>query len=212
MAGIRLALLGLSLKLVASGSPSANFSANFGSTMVLQRAPAKSSLYGFADGTSVTLTLSGADARQRQVSVQHTAPVVDGTWKVTLDPMHAGGSFKVDLSCADCSVSAGATTLTDLTFGDVWYCSGQSNMELSLKFTFERNETIKDIVAGKYSNVRAFLNPHITSPSPIFVSPGDTSSKGLGTGASPPMEWTWNKLATVSNATDVQGSALMEFR
>ena len=75
----------------ASASPSANFSANFGSTMVLQRAPAKSSLYGFADGSSVTLTLSGADAQQRQVSVQHTAPVVGGVWKVTLDPHKAGG-------------------------------------------------------------------------------------------------------------------------
>ena len=62
--------------------------------MVRLRAPARTSVYGFADGTSVTWTLSGTDRAERQVvEVTHTvtAPVVDGAWKVTLDPQKKGG-------------------------------------------------------------------------------------------------------------------------
>ena len=60
--------------------------------MVRLRAPARTSVYGFADGTSVTWTLSGTDRAERQVvEVTHTvtAPVVDGAWKVP---------FKLDMS------------------------------------------------------------------------------------------------------------------
>lgn len=48
-------------------------------------------------------------------------------------------------------------TITNVTFGDVWYCSGQSNMELPLLHTFHRNQSVKDILAGKYSNIRVYL-------------------------------------------------------
>ena len=33
----------------------------------------------------------------------------------------------------------GSVALTDVTFGDVWYCAGQSNMWLPLKYTYARN-------------------------------------------------------------------------
>ncbi len=51
----------------------------------------------------------------------------DGTWKAELPAMPAGGPYTLE-------VSAGTTTVKvdDLLIGDVWICSGQSNMQLGL--------------------------------------------------------------------------------
>lgn len=46
-----------------------------------------------------------------------------GTWRVSLDPVEAGGPYSVT------AVTQSSTaTLTDVLFGDVWLCGGQSNM------------------------------------------------------------------------------------
>ncbi len=42
----------------------------------------------------------------------------------------------------------------NVTFGDVYYCAGQSNMELRMNFTFNRNITYDGIKSGKYRNIR----------------------------------------------------------
>jgi len=51
---------------------------------------------------------------------------VGGEWKVKLDPLHAGGPFTMTI--------AGKNTITlhDVLVGEVWVCSGQSNMEMAL--------------------------------------------------------------------------------
>ena len=41
------------------------------------------------------------------------------------------------------------------TFGDVVYCSGQSNMWLPLLHTLTRNDTLASLAAGKYPNIRS---------------------------------------------------------
>jgi len=47
-----------------------------------------------------------------------------------------------------------STTIKNLAFGDVWVCSGQSNMQLSLSTTFDRNATLRAAAAGKYNHIR----------------------------------------------------------
>ena len=44
-------------------------------------------------------------------------------WKVYLDPIDAGGPYNITATSGDCQI-----TLSDVLFGDVWFCSGQSNM------------------------------------------------------------------------------------
>ena len=44
-------------------------------------------------------------------------------WKVYLSPTVAGGPHVITASSGDCQI-----TLSDVLFGDVWFCSGQSNM------------------------------------------------------------------------------------
>tara|TARA_B110000208_G_scaffold36346_1_gene48161 strand:- start:1700 stop:2362 length:663 start_codon:yes stop_codon:yes gene_type:complete len=87
--------------------------------------------------------------------------------------------------------------------------SGQSNMELSLKFTFERNNTVAKILNGTYDNIRVFLNPHVTMPSPMWVDDGmHVAAKSSSSG---PLEYQWRHLNELVNATDVQGSDIMPF-
>lgn len=50
-----------------------------------------------------------------------------GIWKVILDPVQAGGPYNLT------RVQKGSKiVLTDVLFGDVWLCGGQSNMAFTL--------------------------------------------------------------------------------
>ena len=51
----------------------------------------------------------------------------DGRWKVELPAMKAGGPHELTIKCEDDSV-----TIKDVLIGEVWICSGQSNMGFGL--------------------------------------------------------------------------------
>jgi len=51
----------------------------------------------------------------------------NGQWKVFLDKMKAGGPYEMVIK------SKNEITIKDILIGDVWLCSGQSNMELPIK-------------------------------------------------------------------------------
>lgn len=91
------------------------------SSMVLQRAPAKARLWGTGvPGAAVAVT--GAVA---------TVEVgVDGRWSLLLPPQPAGPVFGTGTLVL---LSQGSNvTLTDVHMGEVWLCTGQSNMGLPL--------------------------------------------------------------------------------
>lgn len=75
------------------------------------------------------------------------------SWKALLPAMPAGGDFIVAASCTGCNGSA-PINVTNVTFGDVWYCSGQSNAWLPTLHTFSRNESAANASAGILGNVR----------------------------------------------------------
>jgi hypothetical protein len=72
-------------------------------------------------------------------------------WKVLLPPQPAGGSFTITASAGSESVS-----VRRVTFGDVYFCSGQSNMDLALMYTFEKPALDEAVQRGRYSNIRLF--------------------------------------------------------
>jgi sialate O-acetylesterase len=55
--------------------------------------------------------------------------------------------------------------LGDVHFGDVWVCSGQSNMEWPMSSIFDGNSELGQIAAN-YPNIRMFKVKHMTSESP----------------------------------------------
>jgi sialate O-acetylesterase len=51
----------------------------------------------------------------------------DGKWTANLDTPEAGGPYTVTISASDTTI-----TINNVLVGDVWFCSGQSNMEMPL--------------------------------------------------------------------------------
>ncbi|HOS43147.1 MAG TPA: sialate O-acetylesterase, partial [Armatimonadota bacterium] len=111
----------------------------FSDGMVLQRnAPVP--VWGWAaPGEAVTITLD-----QQQVTATTDAA---GAWKTTLKPMKAGGPFAMTV--------AGKNTLTikDVLIGEVWVCSGQSNMEWTVNRAANAQQ---EMAAAAYPQMRMF--------------------------------------------------------
>lgn len=126
---------------LASAAPAAEikFGAPFGAHMVVQRdRPIR--VWGEAAAGA------GVDVRMGPRRAAATAGP-DGRWAATLDPLPAGGPHV--LSASDGRDTAQAN---DVLVGDVWLCSGQSNMQMTLK-ECDGGPAIAD-AAGRLTSLR----------------------------------------------------------
>ncbi|XP_060779355.1 sialate O-acetylesterase isoform X1 [Neoarius graeffei] len=121
------------------------FASYYGEHMVLQKAPEKAVLWGYGTtGADVQISLAGPQNEQVK-----SVPVLDGIWKAILDPVQAGGPYNLT------AVQGGSKILfTDVLFGDVWLCGGQSNMAFTLGQVYNASEELA--MATKFPNVRVF--------------------------------------------------------
>src|SRR3954464_15005227 len=88
-------------------------------SMVLQR-DAKVKIWGWAsNGEKIAIRFAGKKYK--------TTAGADGKWLVTLSPMKAGGPYTMDIDAGN------HISLKDILIGDVWICSGQSNMVHQMK-------------------------------------------------------------------------------
>lgn len=74
-----------------------------------------------------------------------------GNWSIVLPARPAGGPFSLTVK------GKNQITITDILFGDVWVCSGQSNMELTMERVKEKYASI--IAGSENKNIRQFLVP-----------------------------------------------------
>jgi sialate O-acetylesterase len=135
---------------------------------VLQRAPAKSAVTGsvpegYGEGP-MTVTVTLVDAEDAGGFNQSIDTVVrpDNTWKAFLPPRPTFGNYSLTAVCTKGCAGDNATavaSLVNLTFGDVYVCAGQSNMQLMMEYTFDNNKSIDAIKQGKYKNIRLFYGP-----------------------------------------------------
>jgi sialate O-acetylesterase len=119
----------------------------FSDNMVLQRNQ-QVKIWGWADpGESLIVTFNG----QQLESTANTS----GEWIVLLDPMGHGGPFELAVKGKNTIISR-----KNILIGDVWICSGQSNMEMPVG-GWDENSRIKDadkvIREADYPQIR-FLN------------------------------------------------------
>ena len=106
------------------------FNGTLGDNMVLQRAPAAAAVYGVVTGATTNVTVTVAD--QGAGGAAYTVAAVvgqGGQWKALLRPAAAGGNYTVTAT-ATCATEQASATLVNVTFGDVWYCGGQSSASL----------------------------------------------------------------------------------
>ena len=117
--------------------PGTYFSGTITDRTVLQRGDqTRAGVYGTVVGahedTAVTVTVSDkgvGDYTVRADVVSHNGTQL--SWHALLQPHPAsGGNVSVSAACANC-VNDTATTIIDLTYGDVWFCAGKPNADSS---------------------------------------------------------------------------------
>lgn len=123
---------------------------------VLQR-EAPIHIWGWADpGENVAVTLHGQE--------RSTAADVLGHWEVYLAPEHAGGPYELKVS------GTNSIALSDILIGDVWFASGQSNMEIPLN-GFPGSAVLKnaqqEIAGANQPNIRLLHIGRKTSDYPL---------------------------------------------
>jgi sialate O-acetylesterase len=90
----------------------------FGKGMVLQQKKPVP-IWGWADpGEEVTVKIAGQTAT--------TKAGASGTWKVVLTPLRVGKPLELAVNAKN------LITVSDVLVGEVWLCSGQSNMETTM--------------------------------------------------------------------------------
>jgi sialate O-acetylesterase len=89
----------------------------------------------------------------------------ESIWSVTLDPVSDEGPFDIHVSQPLANGTLVTITVHDILFGDVWLCSGQSNMELTVSLIYNGTEEIANAV--NYPKIRVFTAEKEASSSPI---------------------------------------------
>ncbi|WP_111708506.1 sialate O-acetylesterase [Lutibacter citreus] len=148
-----IAILIVSFSAVAQVSVSNIFSSH----MVLQRNQ-QNPIWGTASvGEKVTITI---DTQKHK-----TITDKNGNWKVKLNPLKVGGPYKLTVK------GKNKITFDDILVGEVWICTGQSNMQWSV---INSNHSDLEIASANYPNIRLFSVPLTGNPE-IQTKIADTS-------------------------------------
>jgi sialate O-acetylesterase len=133
--------------------------------MVLQR-DANVKVWGWADANEkVAVSFNG--------KTYDTLANADGKWAVTFSELKAGGPYSMDINASN------HITLKNILIGDVWVCSGQSNMELPMDKVKYRYPEV--IAKADNPNIRQFVVSHEYD----FKGPKDDLKSGRWVSANP---------------------------
>src|ERR1700678_1287019 len=153
-----LAALLVAATLHAQTAASLSFGGLFQDHAVLQR-DRPIEVWGHAgNGEEITVSIAASTARARADA--------SGRWGVTLPALSAGGPFVLTAQGSSGSRQAAS----DILVGDVFLCSGQSNMELPVRRAGDTDSEIRD---STNDTIRMLTVEHATSLTPLvdFATP-----------------------------------------
>ena len=131
-------------------------------------------IWGWASpGESVTVTLLQ----------QHRSVAADplGQWSVYLAPEKAGGPYSMQIA------GSNSITLSDILIGDVWFASGQSNMEMPLSGfpgSAVLNNAAEEIANANHPEIHLLHIPQKASQYPLNDQPATWTTCTSATAAS----------------------------
>ncbi|MCU0388959.1 MAG: sialate O-acetylesterase [Chitinophagaceae bacterium] len=97
----------------------------------------------------------------------------EGNWKASFPAQKAGGPHQMTL------IATNKIILKEILFGDVWFCSGQSNMVHQMNI--HDVTYAEDIAKANYPNIRQFLVPTLTNlQGPVMTLPKGTWMPAMG--------------------------------
>ena len=115
-------------------------------SMILQR-DSKINIWGWASkNEKIRMKFNGKNFK--------TTATNDGKWSLQLPPMKAGGPYTMNIDASNHLV------INNILIGDVWFCSGQSNMVHQLKLHSVRYAD--EIASANYPEIRHFWIPTMT--------------------------------------------------
>lgn len=121
----------------------------FSDHMVLQR-DVEGLIWGWTSpGEKVTVEILGNTSACTADS--------SGKWTAKIKSFSKGGPYKVNIT------GSKSVTLSDVYFGDVWFCAGQSNMQMQLPFSLNGDTEVKN---SANPNVRFFTTPYGSGSTP----------------------------------------------
>jgi sialate O-acetylesterase len=126
----------------------------FSNQMVIQRNQ-PNIIWGWANpGTRITVDFAGKNYTAKTAK--------NGRWKLSLKPQQAGGPYNLEISTKNKDIR-----LRNILIGEVWLCSGQSNMFWPLSRSSNANE---DIANSKNLQLRIFTvrRTYAERPLPLF--------------------------------------------
>ncbi|MEI8247679.1 MAG: sialate O-acetylesterase [Lentisphaerota bacterium] len=132
----------------------------FNSDMVIQRETA-APVWGWADPEE-KVTVSGSWGEKAD-----TVAGKDGRWQVKLDTPKAGGPFVITVQ------GKNKIELNNVLSGDVWICSGQSNMQMPVTL-WSRDASLyeKEVNNANYPEIRLFTVKPVPSQTPLKDTAG----------------------------------------
>ena len=143
-------LLLLSLSFAGAARADVRVPSVIGDNMVLQQGR-KVRLWGTAEpGERVAVSFKGSGARA-------TADA-RGRWEVFIGPLKAGGPFELTVA------GKNRLTFTNVLVGEVWVCSGQSNMEWPLAGAQDGQ---REVAAADHPEIRLFTVTKSTAADPL---------------------------------------------
>ena len=124
----------------------------FGVNMVLQR--------------NQPIPVWGWAAANEKITVQFNKQVKttkadkNGDWKISLDPEPAGGPFSLTVK------GKNEISFANVLVGEVWICSGQSNMEMPIAGWGKINNYQQEVSAANFPQIRQIKVPNTVSSTP----------------------------------------------
>lgn len=134
----------------------------FSDHMVLQQ-KSTAQFWGWADpGETVSISVDWS-AKSNAVTTNDS-----GKWMLTLQTPAAGGPYTIRIN------GKNKLEIKDVLIGEVWVCSGQSNMVFSLKSSYEAGAEIEK---ANYPSIRYFSVERQYGPHPFEDAPGSVWKK-----------------------------------
>ncbi|XP_070189718.1 sialate O-acetylesterase-like isoform X2 [Littorina saxatilis] len=137
------------------------FATYYNSHMVLQQAPQQAVVWGIHPDVGDRIIVKVAELQHSYSADVRQGPDT-GVWSVTLDPIAAGGPYTITAYADDGST----ISITDVLFGDVWVCSGQSNMQFSTDQIYNASQELN--ASSQYTDIRLFTVAMRTSTTPLY--------------------------------------------
>lgn len=141
----------------------------FSDHMVLQQQSA-APIWGWAEPNAKIVVKSSWDSHSYT-----TKAAADGSWRVKVQTPSHGGPHSVKITCGREKIE-----FTDVYIGEVWICSGQSNMEMSVSGFLQYSQPVEEsletcLAAENYGDrIRIFGVPR----NPVVEAPAEDLPSG----------------------------------